>query len=126
MNVSRLLLQLLSSYLLIWIPGTFAVELLRAFPSMGMRGAAGWLELAAHGLVAAWCAVAGRMIRIDAPSAAPAAAIGVVLRAAVSLQSLTWTTLPQSAPPGSHLPLALLAGANAAFWLLVIRRVSRR
>ena len=59
----RIAAQLLSSYLLVWVPATFAVELLSVLPSIGMRGPAAWIELAVHGAVAIMCAVAGRMIR---------------------------------------------------------------
>ena len=126
MNTRRIAGQLLSSYLLIWAPGTFAVELLSALPSMGMRGPRAWLELAVHGAVAMFCAMSGRMIRIAAPSALVAAAIAVGLRAVVSLQSLYWTTLPRDLAPGAQLPTAILTCLNAAFWLFVIRRLSRQ
>jgi len=125
MNLRRLLAQLLSSYLLIWAPGTFALELLATLPTLGMRGPSGWLELAVHGAAAMFCAVAGRMLRIGNPSAAAAAAIAVAVRAAVSLQPLFWTALPQDVAPGMRLPLALFACGNGVFWLFVIRRISR-
>ena len=125
MNWRRIGGQLLSSYLLIWIPGTFAVELLTTVPSLGMRGPWAWLELAVHGAVATICAVAGRMLRIDSPSAPVTAALGVAMRAVVSLQSLFWTVLPHDVAPGMRLPLALLSCANAGFWLMVIRLISR-
>jgi hypothetical protein len=126
MNFRRIAGQLLSSYLLIWAPGTFAVELMSALPSMGMRGPRAWLELAIHGLVAVFCAIAGRMIRIAAPAALAAAAIAVGVRAAASLQSLFWTTLPSDVAPGAQLPAAILVCVNAAFWLFVIRRLNPR
>jgi hypothetical protein len=126
MNWRRLGSQLLSSYLLIWIPGTFAAELLTTLPTFGMRGRLAWLELAAHALVTVTCAVAGRMLRIDSPSASGLAAVGVTLRALVSLQSLFWTALPRDVAPGMRLPLALLACAIAAVWLVMIRWINRR
>jgi hypothetical protein len=121
MNWRRISGQLLSSYLLIWVPGTFAAELLTTLPSIGVRGRLAWLELALHGIVAMSCAVAGRMLRIDSPSAPLMAAAGVIARAVVSLQSLFWTVLPRDVAPGMRLPLALLACAIAAIWLAVIR-----
>jgi hypothetical protein len=123
--VRRIAAQLLSSYLLIWAPGTFAIELLSTFPSIGMRGPVAWLELTAHGAVAAFCAVAGRMLRIGSPSAPLASAIAVGVRAVASLQSLVWTMLPQDVAPGMRLPLALITCANGLFWLFVTRRISR-
>ena len=123
MNAGRIAGQLLSSYLLIWAPGTFAIELFSAFPSMGMRGAGAWLELAVHGVVAVFCAIAGRMIRVAAPAAPGAATIAVAARGLVSLQSLFWTVLPRDVAPGAQVPMALLVCLNTTFWLLVIRRL---
>jgi len=117
--------QLLSSYLLIWAPGTFAIELLTTLPSIGVRGPLAWLELTAHGVVATLCAVAGRMLRIGSPSAPLAAAVAVGVRAVASLQPLFWTTLPQDVAPGMLLPLTLVVCANGLFWLFVIWRISR-
>jgi hypothetical protein len=125
MNARRIAAQLLSSYLLIWAPGTFALEFLATLSSIGARGPLAWIELALHGAVAMFCAVAGRMLRIGAPAATAAAAIAVGARAIMSLQSLLWTALPQDVAPGSRMPLAVLACANAMFWLLMILRVSQ-
>ena len=125
-RVVGILAQLLSSYLLIWAPGTFAMELLTALPSIGVRGPAAWIELTVHGVVAVTCAAGGRMLRIASPAGPAVAAAGVATRAVISLQSLFWTTLPRDVAPGTHLPLALLTCANALFWLIVIRLISRR
>ena len=124
-RIVGILAQLLSSYLLIWAPGTFAMELLTALPSIGVRGPAAWIELTVHGVVAVTCAAGGRMLRIASPAGPAVAAAGVATRAVISLQSLFWTTLPRDVAPGTHLPLALLACANAAFWLVVIRSMGR-
>jgi hypothetical protein len=122
---SRILAQLLSSYLLIWAPGTFAIELLTALPLIGVRGPGAWLELLVHGTVAVTCAVGGRMLRIASPAGPVVAAVGVAARAIIGLQSLFWTTLPSDVAPGTRLPLGLLTCANAVFWLIVIRSISR-
>jgi hypothetical protein len=119
--IIRLFGQLLSAYLLIWAPGTFAMEFLTVLPSIGVRGADAWSELVVHGIVAVACAAGGRMLRIASPAGPAVAAVGVVARAVISLQSLFWTALPRDVAPGSHLPLALLTCANAIFWLIVIR-----
>jgi hypothetical protein len=113
--------QLLSSYLLIWAPGTFAMEALTVMPSIGVRGPVAWIELAVHGVVAIACAAGGRMLRIESPAGPAVAAAGVAARAAISLQSLFWTALPRDIAPGTRLPLVLLTCANAVFWLIVIR-----
>ena len=117
--------QLLSSYLLIWAPGTFAMEALSVMPSIGVRGPVAWIELAVHGIVAIACAAGGRMLRIESPAGPAVAAVGVVARAVISLQSLVWTVLPRDVAPGTRLPLALLTCANAVFWLFVIRLLAR-
>ena len=62
-----------------------AIELLSTLPSMGMRGAIAWIELALHGAVAVLCAVAGRMIRLGTP-ASPLAVGGIIARAAVTIR----------------------------------------
>jgi hypothetical protein len=118
--VRRFAAQLLSSYLLIWAPGMFALELLTALSSIGMRGPRAWIELGVHGLVAVVCAVAGRMIRMGAPSAQPMAVFGIVARAAISIQSLFWSVLPRDVAPGARGPLVAVACANAIVWLGVV------
>jgi len=125
MNWQRVLAQLLSSYLLIWAPGTFAVEFLMVLPSIGVRGPGAWIELAVHGIVAMTCAAGGRMLRIGTPAGPAVAAAGVAARAVIGVQSLFWTALPRDVAPGTHLPIALLTCANAVFWLMVIRSINR-
>ena len=126
MNIRNILAQLLSSYLLIWAPATFAVEFLMVLPSIGVRGPGAWIELTMHGIVAMTCAAGGRMLRISSPAGPAVAAAGVATRAVIGLQSLFWTALPQNVAPGAHLPLAVLTCANAVFWLMVIRSMSRQ
>jgi hypothetical protein len=116
----RVAAQLLSSYLLVWAPGMFAIELLSALPSMGMRGPLAWIELAAHAVVATVCAIAGWMIRVGAPAASTLAAAGIIARAAVAIQSLFWTLLPGDVAPGARGAFTALACANAALWLGVV------
>jgi hypothetical protein len=113
----RIAAQLLSSYLLVWVPGTFAVELLSVLPSIGMRGPAAWTELTVHGAVAIVCAVAGRMIRHGTPAGPPLAAAGILGRAAITIQALFWTTLPQDVAPGTRGIFIALACVNGLVWL---------
>ena len=122
----RIATQLLSSYLLVWAPGMFAIELLSALPSMGMRGPLAWIELAVHGVVAALCAIAGRMVRVGAPAATTLAATGIIARAVVTIQSLFWTLLPRDVAPGTRGVFTGLACANAALWLGVVGWMRRR
>jgi hypothetical protein len=125
MNIRNIFTQLLSSYLLIWAPATFAVDFLRTLPSIGVRGPGAWIELAVHGIVAMTCAAGGRMLRIGTPAGPAVAAAGVAARAVIGVQSLFWTALPRDVAPGTHLPIALLTCANAVLWLMVIRSISR-
>jgi hypothetical protein len=104
----------------------FAIELLSALPSMGMRGPVAWIELALHGVVAAFCAVAGRMIRLGSPAAASLAAAGIITRAAVTIQSLFWTRLPTDVAPGTRGVFTVLACLNAGLWLGVALWTRRR
>ena len=122
----RVAAQLLSSYLLIWVPGTFALELLSALPSMGMRGGLAWVELALHGAAAALCGTAGRMIRVASPAAFRFAVMGILGRTACSIQSLLSTLLPRDVAPGTRGFLIALACANAAVWLAVAAWTCRR
>ena len=126
MNIRRILAQLLSSYLFIWAPGSFAVEFLTTLPSIGVRGPGAWVELVVHGIVAMTCAAGGRMLRTGSPAGPAVAAVGVGARAVIGLQSLLWTALPRDVAPGTRLPLAVLTCANAVFWLIVIRSISGR
>ena len=98
----------------------FAIELLSALPTMGMRGPLAWIELAVHGAVAALCAVAGRMVRVGAPAATTVAVAGILARASVTIQSLFWTLLPLDVAPGTRGPSVALACVSAAIWLAVV------
>src|SRR5262245_10788688 len=98
----------------------FAIELLSTLPSIGMRGAIGWIELAVHGAVGTLGAVAGRMIRLGTPAAPALAAIGIIARAVVAIQSLFWTRLPTDVAPGTRGVFTALACVNAAIWLGVV------
>src|SRR5688500_2665524 len=104
----------------------FAIELLSALPTMGMRGPLAWIELAVHGAVAALCAVAGRMIRAGATAGATLAVAGILARAAVAIQSLFWTLLPLDVAPGARGLSVALACVTAAIWLAVVGWTRRR
>src|SRR5688572_23631504 len=108
---------LLSAYLFVWVPVNFAVELITTIPSLGMRGAPGWIELVFHAVAAVICATAGRMMRTGAPAALFAATLGVIAAAMVAIQSLLWSALPRDIAPGARSPLLALAAATAGFWL---------
>jgi hypothetical protein len=119
MGAARALL--LCGYLLLWVPLGYAVELLGAWPSLGMRGAPAALELTLHGLAAMLSATAGWMIFSRAAAGSRLAALAVVVNALALLQSLFWTVLPRNLAPGGAWPAAALAVGGAACWLVLIR-----
>lgn len=111
----------MAAYLLGWAPFTFANELFAAAPSLAMRGAAAIVELALHGAVTLFCAVAGWMVLVGSPPARSAATAAVLARGAVSIQAIVFSFLPRNVAPGTRLPLVLLTVVLTLFWLAVIR-----
>jgi hypothetical protein len=118
-------LLLLSAYLAVWRPLTFASEVTATLGSFAMRGPAGAAELFAHAVVAAIAFAAGWGLWIRNPNAPALAEVALAACAAASIQSLYWTWLPHNTMPGDRLPLAVLAVAHAAAWIVYLRR-SRR
>jgi hypothetical protein len=115
----------LCAALLLWRPLDFALELPMAAPSLGMRGAAGVLELVFHGAVAALAVAAVRALWSGVPGAPLLAGAALVASAAATVQSLYWSVLPHQTVPGDELPLAAVAVAHAAAWLVYLRRSQR-
>src|SRR5687768_15948730 len=118
-------LLLLSAYLAVWQPLTFAAEVTATLGSFAMRGPAGAAELFAHGVVAAVAFAAGWGPWVGNADAAALAKAALAACAAASIQSLYWTWLPHNTMPGDRLPLAVLAVAHAAAWIVYLRQ-SRR
>jgi hypothetical protein len=116
----RALALLTGTWLLCWIPFTFATELLASMPSLHMRGSPAVIELGVHAAVAMLCATAGWMLWTRAPAGFAAAVAGIVSVAAIRIQSLFWTALPRNHAPGDRLPLAAVAAAAAVFWLALV------
>jgi hypothetical protein len=116
---------LAGTYLLCWIPFSFAIELLGAWPSLGWRGPAAALELAVHAAVALACATAGWMLWTNAPAARGAATAAICAAAAVQIQSLFLTVLPHQYAPADRIPLALASGLLPAAWLAAAWRPRR-
>jgi hypothetical protein len=115
----------LCAALLFWRPLDFVMELPLVLPSLGMRGAAGAVELVFHGAVAALAVGAVQALWTAAPAGPMLAGAAVSLSALASVQSLYWSVLPHQTAPGDELPLAALSIAHAAIWLVYLRR-SRR
>ena len=122
---SRGWLLLLCGYLMVWKPLGLAAEVTATLDSLGMRGPAAIAELTMHSAVAAFAVAAGWSLWIGNPNAPLLAELALAGAAAVSVQSLYWTWLPDNTMPGDRLPLAALAIAHAAGWITYLRR-SRR
>jgi hypothetical protein len=115
-------LLLLRLYLFALVPANFAVELMKTLPSLGLRGAPAAIELVVHGAAAALAAVAGWMIYVRNPAAPRLAAAALVANAATTIQTLSWSYLPNQLAPGSATPLAAVTALHAAVWLVYLRR----
>lgn len=116
---------LLALILLVWYPLNFAAEALQTLPTIGMRGPVAALELAVHAIVAATCVAGGWSLWTGAASGPALARIALIAVAFTAVQSLYWSQLPGQTMPGDELPLALLAIAHSAAWLLYLRRSAR-
>jgi hypothetical protein len=119
------LLRLLCAVLFIWQPMRFAGELARTLPSLDFRGPAAVLELIGHGAVAALSTAAGWSLWHSRPHGPPLATVALLALAAVSVQSLYFSTLPSQTRPGTELPLAALAVAHSAAWIVYLRWSSK-
>jgi hypothetical protein len=111
--------------LVAWRPLSFAFQLPATLPSLGMRGAAGVVELLFQGSVAAVSVAAARALWGGLPVGPPLAATALVASATAAIQSLYWSVLPHQTVPGDELPLAIGVAAHAAGWLIYLAR-SRR
>ena len=116
---------LLCFILFVWAPWNFSLELGETLPSIAMRGPLAIAELAAHFAVTALAVAAGWSLWHSRPHGAMLARAAVIGLAIVSVQSLYWTVLPRQTSPGTELPLASLATAHAAIWLLYLHRSAR-
>jgi hypothetical protein len=114
-------LLLLCAVLFLWQPLDFSAEVASALPTIGMRGAAGVVELAIHGLIAAASVAAGWALWNGNPAGPPLAAMVLLAAAAAGVQSLYWTALPRNTFPSDRLPLATVIVAHSAAWLVYLR-----
>ncbi len=118
-------LVLLCGFLAVWQPSRLAAEVSASLGSLGMRGPGAIVELSAHAAITAFAVAAGWALWIGNPKAPVFAEIALVTCALVSVQTLYWTRLPENTMPGDRLPLAILAIAHAAMWIVYLRK-SRR
>jgi hypothetical protein len=119
------MVQLLCIALFLWRPLDFAMEVLRSWPSLGMRGVRGVAELLFHGVVAAIAMAAIRALWIEVPAARRLATVAVVASAVASVQSLYWSVLPRQTMPGDEQWLAVFAIVHAVFWLVWLKTTRR-
>lgn len=122
---SRGWLPLLCGYLAVWQPLTQASEVSATLGTLGIRGAAGVFELTVHAAIRAFAVAAGWGLWTENPKAPVFAEIALAACAVASVQSLYWTRLPSNTMPGDRLPLAIVAIAHAAGWIVYLRK-SRR
>jgi Protein of unknown function (DUF2569) len=118
-------LVLLCAVLLVWQPVSFAVEASSALPSLGVRGAAGLIELTVHGLVAALSFAAGWALWQASPAGPPIATVAVAAGGLAGVQSLYWSVLPSNVFPSDRLPLAAFSVVHTCAWLVYLRRSKR-
>lgn len=118
-------LLLLCGWLFVWEPMRVAGEIAGAFGTLGMRGVAGTVELAAHGAVASVAVAAAWGLWHGSPAGPRIASGALAASAAVTVQTMYWSHLPGDVAPGQPLPLSILAVAHAAGWIVYLRR-SRR
>ena len=118
-------LMVLCVLLFVREPLRLARELSASLDTLGMRGLPALIELAAHAVVAIVTVAAGRGLWIRHPQSPALAGVAVAASAAVTVQSLYWSSLPGGVVPGEKLPLSLVAIAHAAGWIAYLR-YSRR
>lgn len=116
------MIAIVAALLVFLEPLRFAAEALAVVPTISYRGTLAVLELIAHGLVAAASAAAGLSLWNGSPDGARLARFAILVVTARSIQSLTWSVLPNNTPPGSELLFGAVAIAASAIALLILRR----
>ena len=125
MIAARGWLLVLCALLFIWEPLRLAAEFSGSIGTIAMRGPVAIAELVAHAAAAALAVAAAWALWNLNPAAPQIAIIALVLSAAVSVQSLYWSSLPHQTAPGERLPSAVLAVLHACAWIAYLLR-SRR
>lgn len=116
---------LLAAILMIWHPQRFAAEIAATLPTIGVRGPIAIAELLLHGAVAAFSAAAGFALWTARPHGPALAAAALVAGAAISVQSLYLSILPNQTMPGDEVPITLFIIAHAGAWLVYLWRSQR-
>ena len=115
------MINVVAALLIFLEPLRFGAEALMVIPTISYRGGLATVELLAHGAVAALSASAGFALFNKSPDGHRLARLAVLVVTVRSIQSLTWSVLPNNTPPGSELFSAGVTLAIAAVSLLVLR-----
>lgn len=111
--------------LLLWEPLNFAVKALTVLPTIAYRGWLPALELVVHGAVAALAAAAGLALMNRTPVAYRLATVAVLASCAKTIQSVSFSTLPNETVPGQEPYVVIAALTFAILALAIIRRSAR-
>ena len=117
--------NVVAALLVFFEPLRFAAEALSVIPTISYRGSIAVVELVAHGLVAALSASAGFALFNRSPDGRRLARLAILIVTARSIQSLTWSVLPNNTPPGSELVSLGMAIGVAAIALALLRERAR-
>lgn len=120
------MIKVVAALLIFLEPLRFAAEALAVIPTIGYRGALAIVELVAHGVVAALSASAGFALFNNSPDGRRLGRLAILVAAARSIQSMTWSMLPNDTPPGSELISAGVTLVVAAVALIVLRVVAQK
>ncbi len=119
------MIQTLAVLLLAWEPLNFALRALTVLPTIVYRGWLSGVELLLHALVAAVNAAAGMSLLNRTPSSHRLATVAVLAACARTIQSVSFSTLPNETVPGQE-PYVIVAALTAAIVALAIIRRSAR
>lgn len=117
--------SLLALALLIWEPLNFAVKALAILPTITYRGWLPALELVIFGAVAALNAAAGLALLNRTPAGFRLATLAVLAACARTIQSLSFSALPNETVPGQE-PYVIVATLAVTIVALGIIRMSAR
>src|SRR5918993_2851111 len=119
------MIRVVAALLVFLEPLRFAAEALTVLPTISYRGALAIVELIVHGMVAALSAAAGLALWNGSPDGARLARVAILAVTARSIQSLTWTVLPNNTPPGSEWLSGAVTIVTSVIAVLALRRASR-
>ena len=119
------MLSVLAVALLLWEPLNFAVTALAVLPTIAYRGWLPALELVVHGAVAAVAAAAGLALMNRTPAAHRLATVAVLASCARTIQSVSFSALPNETVPGQEPYVVIAALTFTILALAIIRRSAR-